>query len=102
MIYINEDNLDEWGVLEGTKELNPNNNWAIIKETPRPEIEENEFAYQVAPIKIKNEWVQQWAVRVMTEKEIDIRDNPDKYFPKNENTQNIERMISENSEPISE
>jgi hypothetical protein len=93
MIYINADNTDEWGILEGTKESRPEDTWLPITETDRPEIGENEVAYQIKPILIEDDWVQQWAVRPMTEKEIDIRDNPEKYFPLDRNAQNLQGFI---------
>ena len=72
MIYINEDTL-EYPCASGDIDLDPNALWAEVIEIKAPACEENQEPYQLAPKKINNKWTQQWAVRELNARQLEIK-----------------------------
>jgi len=72
MDYINED-TGEWGLCEGDIALDPNANWAEIHDTLKPQITFEQEYVRLTPKKIDGKWYDQWDVKDLTPKQIEIK-----------------------------
>jgi len=69
--YAGDLNLLGWVVGQSLPE-----NWEEVEETPMPETLDSEVAYEIEPKKVNNKWVQQWAIRDLTEQEVTMVTTP--------------------------
>ena len=69
-IYINAD-TNEYPRYEADVLLNPTANWAEVAETHTPLAADDEMAFQIEPILIDGEYVQQWKIRKLNDDELD-------------------------------
>jgi len=49
--------------------------WVAIQETERPPVQENEIVYEISPKLTNGLYKQSWAIRAVTEEEIEKRNN---------------------------
>jgi len=68
-IYINADS-NEYPRYEADILLDPTANWVAVADTPSPSIADDEMAYQITPILIEGEYIQQWQIRKLSEDEL--------------------------------
>jgi len=68
-IYINVDS-NEYPRYEADILLDPTANWVAVADTPSPLIANDEMAYQITPILIEGEYIQQWQIRKLSEDEL--------------------------------
>jgi hypothetical protein len=49
--------------------------WQVVEQTERPPVNENEIVYEIAPELVDGYHKQSWAIRSVTEEEIERRNN---------------------------
>lgn len=49
--------------------------WSLVQEVERPTVGEDEIVYEVSPVLVDGVYNQSWAVRPVTEEEIERRNN---------------------------
>jgi hypothetical protein len=49
--------------------------WQAVEQTERTPVGENEIVYEIAPILVNGVYKQSWAIRAVTEEEIEKRNN---------------------------
>jgi hypothetical protein len=69
-LFINTDTM-EYPRYEGDIAVEPNANWAEVQTTTMPEYAVGQAPYELTPTLIDGVWIQQWAVRDLTAKEIE-------------------------------
>jgi hypothetical protein len=67
-IYINAD-TQEYPRYEADVSLDPTAHWIAVADTPCPSTANDEIAYQIEPILIDGEYIQQWQIRKLSEDE---------------------------------
>jgi len=55
-------------------------NWVEVVGTDAPSFEDGETVYEVEPLEIDGVWTRQWAVRALTQEEVEQNANPPKAF----------------------
>lgn len=55
-------------------------NWVQVIETDALSFEDGETVYEVEPLEVDGVWSRQWAVRALTQEEIEQNANPPKVF----------------------
>lgn len=55
--------------------VNLPNGWNMVQEVDRPTVGENEIAYETSPEIVNGIYKQSWAIRTVTEEEIEKRNN---------------------------
>lgn len=72
MIYINEDTLF-YPAHQGDIDLDPEAPWAEVEKVEPPTAEFDEEPYQLEPKKIDGKWQQQWAIRKLNARQLEIK-----------------------------